>query len=65
MVGDEILAAPIRTESDRRSVYFPMGNWTDLATNKVYPGRQRVEVEAAPDEMPLVREEWLDPAGGE
>jgi alpha-glucosidase (family GH31 glycosyl hydrolase) len=53
MVGDEILAAPVCTEANRRTVYFPMGNWTELRTNKVYPGRQRAEVEAPPDEIPL------------
>ncbi|RPI19936.1 MAG: hypothetical protein EHM65_00815 [Acidobacteriales bacterium] len=53
MVGDEILFAPLCTESDRRSVYFPMGNWTGLRSNKVYPGRKRVEIEAASEEMPL------------
>jgi alpha-glucosidase (family GH31 glycosyl hydrolase) len=53
MVGDELLAAPIYSESNRRSVYFPMGNWTDLRTNRVYPGRQRVEVLAGPDSIPL------------
>jgi len=53
MLGDEIMAAPVTTENGRRSVYFPMGNWTDLTTNKVYPGRQRVEIEAPLDEIPL------------
>ncbi len=53
MVGDEILFAPITTESNRRSVYLPMGRWTNLATNKEYSGRQRVEVEAGPEEMLL------------
>lgn len=53
MLGDEILFAPISTESNRRSVYLPMGRWTNLATNKEYAGRQRLEVEAGPEEMLL------------
>jgi len=53
LVGDELLAAPMYSESSGRSVYFPMGNWTDLRTNQVYPGRQRVEVEVGLDSMPL------------
>ncbi len=45
---------------------FPMGNWTDLRGNKVYPGRQRIEIEAAPDEMPLfVRNGSILPMEGE
>jgi hypothetical protein len=53
MIGDEILFAPVYTEGNRRSVYLPMGRWTELATNKEYPGRQRIEVEVKPDEMAL------------
>ena len=52
-VGDEILAAPIYTADGRRSVYLPMGRWTDLGTNKEYAGRQTIQIEAGPDEMPL------------
>ena len=53
LVGDELLAAPVYSESNRRSVYFPMGNWTDLRTNRLYAGRQRVEIEASLDAIPL------------
>jgi hypothetical protein len=53
LLGDEILVAPIYTEANRRTVYFPMGNWTDLRTNIVYPGRQAAEVEAPAGELPL------------
>ncbi len=53
LLGDEILFAPIYTEGNRRSVYLPMGRWTNLATNKEYSGRQRLEVEAGPEEMVL------------
>jgi alpha-glucosidase (family GH31 glycosyl hydrolase) len=53
LVGDEILAAPIYTADGGRSVYLPMGRWTDLGTNKEYAGRQTIQIEAGPDEMPL------------
>jgi hypothetical protein len=53
MIGDEILFAPVHADGNRRSVYLPMGRWTELATNKEYPGRQRIEVEVKPDEMAL------------
>jgi alpha-glucosidase (family GH31 glycosyl hydrolase) len=53
LVGDEILAAPIYNADGRRSVYLPMGRWTDLVTNKEYAGRQTIQVDAGPDEIPL------------
>ncbi len=53
LVGDELLAAPIFAEGNRRRVYFPMGNWTDLGTNRVYPGRQWAEIEASDHAVPL------------
>lgn len=53
LIGDELLAAPVLTEANRRRVYFPMGSWTDLRTNQVYPGRQWADVEAADDAVPL------------
>ncbi|MFB3777227.1 MAG: hypothetical protein ACE141_06425 [Bryobacteraceae bacterium] len=53
LLGDEILVAPIHTETGRRPVYFPMGNWTDIRTNRLYPGRQTVEIESPASELPL------------
>jgi alpha-glucosidase (family GH31 glycosyl hydrolase) len=53
MVGDEILVAPIYTEDGRRSVYLPMGRWTELSSNKEYDGRQTLMIQAAPDVLPL------------
>ncbi len=53
LVGDELLAAPIVTPGNRRRVYFPMGNWTDLRTNRVYPGRKWAEIESPREAMPL------------
>jgi hypothetical protein len=54
MLGDEILAAPVCGPGDRRTVYLPMGFWTDLRTNRVYSGRQHIEIEAAGKETPLL-----------
>ncbi len=53
LVGDELLAAPIVTPGNHRRVYFPMGNWTDLRTNRVYPGRKWAEIESPPEAIPL------------
>jgi alpha-glucosidase (family GH31 glycosyl hydrolase) len=53
LVGDEVLAAPVYTADGRRSVYLPMGRWTDLSTNQEYAGRQTIQIEAGAEEMPL------------
>lgn len=44
MVGDELLVAP---GCDLKSVELPRGRWTDLRTNKLYPGRT-----VAPNDAP-------------
>lgn len=53
MFGDELLVAPIVTPDNRRSVYLPMGVWTNLRTNEQFKGRQVIPIEAAADELPL------------
>ena len=53
MLGDEVLVAPVWSESGRRQVYLPMGFWTDLATNEVHRGRQTIEFEAPEDRIPM------------
>jgi hypothetical protein len=53
MFGDELLAAPILAADRRRELYLPMGTWTDLRTNRTYAGRRTIQIEAAPDELPL------------
>jgi hypothetical protein len=47
MFGDELLAAPVYTPGNRRSVYLPPGNWTNLETNEVFPGRRTITVDTA------------------
>jgi len=54
MLGDEVLVAPIYTASNRRSVYLPMGTWTDLLTNRTYPGRRTIDIEAAEESLPVL-----------
>ena len=39
MLGDELLIAPIYDAGNSRSVYLPMGIWTRLSDNQVYPGQ--------------------------
>ncbi len=53
LLGDEILVAPLLHEGTRRSVYLPMGSWTDLRTNVRYPGRRVVKMEAG-EEGPIL-----------
>lgn len=46
MLGDEILVAPVCGPGGKRQVYLPMGFWTDLKTNEMHTGRQRIDIEA-------------------
>jgi len=66
MVGDEILAAPLYGVSSGRSLYLPMGFWTDLWTGKQYSGRRRIEIEAAHGRLPMfVKNGSIVPLAGE
>jgi len=53
MLGDELLIAPVCSAEVKQTVYLPQGIWTDLRSNQVYKGRQIIEVQAAPDELPI------------
>jgi alpha-glucosidase (family GH31 glycosyl hydrolase) len=53
MLGDELLAAPICTAHDDRTVYLPQGIWTNLATNEVFSGRQTIRLGADAEGPPL------------
>lgn len=53
LIGDEVLAAPVSSPGGCRSVYLPMGIWTEWRTNRVHPGRRRVTACAPEDEVPL------------
>jgi hypothetical protein len=51
MLGDEMLAAPIYEPGNKRQVYFPPGAWTDLDTNRQYPGRRTATIQT--DGLPV------------
>jgi hypothetical protein len=53
MLGDELLIAPVCSPEGKQTVYLPQGIWTDLRSNQVYKGRQTIEVQVAPDELPM------------
>ena len=46
LLGDEMLVAPIYQPGDKRGVYLPRGNWTNLETNEVTPGPRTITVES-------------------
>jgi hypothetical protein len=46
LLGDELLIAPLYEPGNRRSVYLPRGNWTNLETNEVTPGPRTITVES-------------------
>lgn len=53
LMGDEVLVAPVYREDGRRSVYLPMGIWTNWRTNEMLRGRQTIEITASSDELPM------------
>jgi alpha-glucosidase (family GH31 glycosyl hydrolase) len=62
MLGDEVLLAPVVEAGERRKIDLPRGNWTDLRTNREYPGRQTIEVDAPAGRVPaFVRNGWIVP----
>jgi hypothetical protein len=46
LLGDEMLIAPFYEPGDRRTVYLPRGNWTNLETNEMTPGPRTITVES-------------------
>lgn len=66
LLGDEMLIAPIVTPGGKRSLYLPPGTWTQLETNRTFPGRQTIEV--ATESLPVFARNGtiipLDSAGG-
>ncbi len=53
LFGDEILVAPALGETNRRTVYLPMGRWTNLWTNATYSGKQTIEIDV-PEHAPAL-----------
>lgn len=52
MLGDELLIVPITSPQIRKEFYLPQGIWTDLATNEVLRGRQRIQI-SVPNQLPI------------
>ena len=53
LLGEDVLVAPVFTESGTRSVYLPEGEWRDYWTDERHAGGQRVDVDVGLDEMPI------------
>ena len=53
MLGDELLVAPIYEGQSSRSLYLPMGIWTRISDNRVFPGRRVINIEGKSGEMVL------------
>lgn len=65
MFGDEFLLAPACTGAAQRSVYLPMGTWTDWNTGTTYPGRRTVEIGVPADGLiVLVKSGSIVPLAG-
>jgi hypothetical protein len=45
LLGDEMLIAPIYEPGNKRSVYLPRGNWTNLETNELTTGPRTITIE--------------------
>ncbi|MBV0926180.1 alpha-xylosidase [Halomicroarcula limicola] len=53
LLGEDLLVAPVFTESGTRSVYLPEGEWRDHWTGERYDGGRTVEMDVDLREMPL------------
>jgi alpha-glucosidase (family GH31 glycosyl hydrolase) len=53
MLGDELLVAPIYDGHSSRSLYLPMGIWTRLSDNRVFPGKHVITIEGKSGELVL------------
>ena len=53
LMGDALMAAPILTANNQRSIYFPKGTWYAFDTNRTQAGGGSVDVTAALDEIPV------------
>ena len=53
LLGEDLLVAPVFTDSGVRSVYLPDGEWRDRRSGERYEGGQRVRMDVGLDEMPV------------
>ncbi|MBL8174282.1 MAG: hypothetical protein JNK48_06420 [Bryobacterales bacterium] len=49
MLGDEFLLAPVCSGTARKSLYLPMGTWTDWNTGIAHAGRRQTEIDVPSD----------------
>lgn len=53
MMGEDLLVAPLLDDTQKRTVYFPAGDWYNFNTNEKYEGGKNYEISVRFDEMPL------------
>jgi alpha-glucosidase len=53
LMGDGLMPAPILSQTNHRSVYFPTGTWYTFDSNQTRPGGQSADVSAELDEIPV------------
>jgi alpha-D-xyloside xylohydrolase len=53
MIGDRLLAAPVTSGEQARSVYLPAGQWYDFWTGDAFAGGQHITVDVPLDHIPL------------
>jgi alpha-glucosidase len=53
MMGDSLLAAPILTPDNQRSIYLPAYDWYVFGTNRLVAGNQTIQITAALNEIPV------------
>ncbi|HWD91764.1 MAG TPA: TIM-barrel domain-containing protein [Verrucomicrobiae bacterium] len=64
LMGDGLMAAPILSQSNQRSVYLPSGDWYQFDTNTKINGGKTITATAALDQIPLyVRAGTILPLG--
>jgi alpha-glucosidase (family GH31 glycosyl hydrolase) len=51
MMGDDIMVAPVVTESDERAIVLPPGDW--FYQNKKWKGGKTYQVKVAINELPV------------
>jgi alpha-D-xyloside xylohydrolase len=53
LMGESLLVAPAFAGESSRAVYLPEGQWFDYWTGKEYNGKQRIQLQAPLDQIPL------------
>jgi alpha-D-xyloside xylohydrolase len=53
LMGERLLVAPVVAGASGREVYLPEGGWFDFWSGKRYAGRQRIQVAAPLEQIPL------------